>query len=140
VFIDEQDIAIWESFANAFESALHDRLRRGGYTVLFWSHNAGESEFVLQEVVRSLAEFSDQILVTLLDETPIPNQLVDRVPIHLYQKIGRELDHRRVDDLIVCLYIVSKKKTKMETLLAPLVSAAAASKTIMKLPWLVQRC
>jgi len=104
IFLESQDLTAGDSWIKKIESAMYDRLKRGGYTVLFWSSKAAQSKWVQKEVEASLTDFPRQVFVSLLEDVDPPLALMEKQALRLYGEGPYGLDYRRVDDLIVYLY------------------------------------
>lgn len=103
-------------------SSIVEKLNRGGYLVSFWTAKAAKSEFSRFEIefaydyghqltLNSDNPNNDRLLIALLDNTPLPSWLQDRLadknlaiqPIQIYG--DKELSMtNRIDNLVVCLY------------------------------------
>jgi len=114
IFIARQDLAGGDNWANAIKIAMYDRLKRGGYTVLFWSAKAARSSFVQLEAKQSLRDFPHQILVALLENVEPPPTLIEQQALRLFGNGPHGLDYRRVDDLIVNLYWFIQERGRIE--------------------------
>jgi hypothetical protein len=114
IFLEYQDLSGGDDWAKKIESAMYDRLKRGGYTVLFWSTNAAQSKWVQREVERSLTDFPKQVFVSLLEDVRPPIALMKRQAIGMFGKGPHGLDYRRIDDLIVYLYWFMQERGSIE--------------------------
>lgn len=110
VFIDREDVRPGSDIAAEIQQSLQDRLERGGYALMFWSRNAAASEWVRSECGQAMRQFPDQVLPVLLDDTPLPPEMMRLVadiqewPLRIRRISASEFDQRDVDDVIVWLY------------------------------------
>jgi len=116
LWLDFENIQPGGRWDESIRVALEDRLRRGGYVVLFWSHLAGDSEEVQAEVERAadgIADFNDRVLFALLDDIAVPEfwQRFHQPGVQLYGDNERSTSHR-LDDLVVRLYWLIYRKTE----------------------------
>jgi hypothetical protein len=104
VFIAEEDLAPGSNWRAESERGLQDRLRRGGYALLFWSASTAENKWVRGEFHQAQREFPAQVLPVMLDETPLSPELATIQAIRIRRVADRGFDMRDVDDVIVWLY------------------------------------
>ena len=103
LFMDE-DIPPGVDVLSHLKSGIHRQLKRGGYTVVFWSQAAESSEFIKLEVEKTLEAFPDQILIALLDDTIPSMRLASRCSVQVFSPFDKKLNIHLIDDLIVWLY------------------------------------
>ena len=75
MWLDVKDLAAGSEWAEEMSSSLFNRLRRGGYAVVFWSRNASRSEYVNKELERAakgMSGFNDRVLFGLLEIVRFP--------------------------------------------------------------------
>jgi hypothetical protein len=111
IFMDDP-ISPGTNIVETLESAIFSRLERGGYVVLFWSKAASESNWVHAETERALAKYNNRIIPAIMDPVELPPMLQDIVTVQLYQDHSRDIDYRKLDDLIVNLYWLIQRNTR----------------------------
>lgn len=116
LWLDYQDLQAGMNWAEEIEVSLADRLKRGGYQIVFWSRQASMSEFIKSEIERAAREvssFNDRVLFALLEDAPLPPVWLQfKEPgVQLYADAERSLS-QRMDDLVVRLYWLIYRKTK----------------------------
>ena len=116
LWLDVEDIGAGADWRKAISESLTDRLKRGGYEVVFWSRRASESQEVRKEIkmaIKSTVNFNDRVLFALLDECPIPEfwTQYQEPSVQLYGDTKRPAAHRW-DDLVVRLYWLIYRKTR----------------------------
>ena len=102
--------------AKEISASLSNRLARGGYAIIFWSHASSESEFVINEieqVAKEMSEFNDRVLFGLLEPCTLPDFWLrfHEPSVQLYGDEDRSAT-QRLDDLVVRLYWLIYRKTK----------------------------
>ena len=113
LWLDVDELKGGDVWKDVIEHSLDDRLRRGGYAVVFWSRAASETRFVLEEIERAVrANLSDRVLFALLEDVPVPGHWDQyhepAVPIFAD---GERSSTQRVDDLMVRLYWLIYRRT-----------------------------
>lgn len=96
------------------EMALQDRLARG-YLVVFWSHAASQSRWLLDDIEyarKGIKDFNDRVLFVLLEDVPLPFQwnIFHGIEVQLFGDAERP-ESQRIDDIVVRLYWLIYKKT-----------------------------
>ncbi len=120
LWIDNDKIqpgTIWEE---SIKSSLEDRLQRGGYVVVFWSHSASESKWVqseIQKAAEGLKNLNDRVLFALLQDLQVPDFWLrfQDPAVQLYGD-NRRSANQRLDDLVVRLYWLIYRKTEQRNL------------------------
>jgi len=116
LWLDTANIKAGSDFQTEISQSLADRLKRGGYAVIFWSRRASESAWVRREIemaAQGVANFNDRVLFALLDDCAIPQfwTKYQDPSVQLYSDARRSAAHR-LDDLVVRLYWLIYRKTK----------------------------
>ncbi len=116
LWLDEEDLSVGANWAQEIEQSLEDRLKRGGYVIVFWSTLASESAFIKAEVeraARGISDINDRVLFALLEDVPLPEFWLQ------YQEPGVQLygdaerpTVQRLDDLVARLYWLIYRKTR----------------------------
>jgi hypothetical protein len=92
-------------------------LGRGGYAVLFWSHEAARSSFITKEMEWVWTVNKGRILIAMLEDVPPPSWLQNDLPpwlepVQLFGD-GARSEINRWDDLIVRLYWLVYNKNEL---------------------------
>lgn len=116
LWLDVVGIQAGDSFQNKISESLTDRLKRGGYAVVFWSRRASESLYVrgeMEKATKGMANVNDRVLFALLEDCPIPEFWAQyhEPSVQLYGDKNRPAA-QRVDDLVVRLYWLIYRKTR----------------------------
>ena len=100
-----------DDFRTIYDTAIFDRLKQGGYVVVFWSDNIAFSDnnLIEHEFKKVLQRYPKQIIIACLDscfESPfgVPDYMFPREVIQLGRGGDKGIDKHRLDDLIVRLY------------------------------------
>lgn len=117
MWLDVADLSAGGDWQKEISSSLSSRLARGGYAVIFWSRSAGNSEWVKHEIelaANGMAGFNDRVLFGLLEPCPLPAFWLqfNEPSVQLFGDAGRTKT-QRLDDLVVRLYWLMYRKTKV---------------------------
>jgi len=117
VWLDIKDISPGTLWADEIQKGLADRLNRGGYVIIFWSDKASRSEFIEKELAAAasgIQGFNDKVLFALLERCDLPKfwAQFQEPYVQLYGDSERSATHR-IDDLVVRLYWLIYRKTKI---------------------------
>jgi TIR domain len=117
MWLDATGLAPGSDWKHEIQESLSDRLARGGYAVVFWSHAAGKSEFVTNEIkqaAKGMTDFNDRVLFGLLEPCPLPDFWLqfNEPYVQLYGGTERSAT-QRLDDLVVRLYWLIYRKTRV---------------------------
>ena len=117
MWLDVADLALGSNIQQSMSTSLSERLARGGYAVIFWSHAASRSKWVNDDVERAangMASFNDRVLFGLLEPCPLPEFWLQfhEPSVQLYGDADRSTT-QRLDDLVVRLYWMIYRKTKL---------------------------
>ena len=104
VFVDTEEISPGDNFAEQIVGGLNNRLKRGGYAVIFLTRSAVESEYVMQEVGKAMDDSPVQVLPVLLDDVVLPPRLADIQALRVRRLSDSRFNQNDIDDLIVRLY------------------------------------
>lgn len=115
-WLDVAGLKAGDDWQKEISESLADRLKRGGYAVVFWSRIASESLWVRREIemaTEGIANFNDRVLFALLEDCPIPEfwTRYQEPSVQLYGDTTRPAAHR-LDDLVVRLYWLIYRNTK----------------------------
>ena len=75
MWLDATGLAAGSNLAEEISASLANRLARGGYAVVFWSHAVSRSHFVAAELERAasgMSGFNDRVLFGLLEPCELP--------------------------------------------------------------------
>jgi hypothetical protein len=119
LWLDFSDLKAGDDWQRELSESLIDRLKRGGYVIVFWSQRASEALWVKREVemaAEGISNFNDRVLFALLEDCQVPElwRHYQESFVQLYGDSKRSAEHR-LDDLIVRLYWLIYKKTKIAT-------------------------
>lgn len=110
IWLDDKDLKPGDSWAEAIETDLADRLKRGGYVIAFWSKEARGSAFIEKELLEA-SQGKDRVLIALLEPCPVPDLWLKERQVQLYGDSNGSQEHR-MDDLMVRMYWLIYQKTK----------------------------
>ena len=111
-----------EGLEKELTESLGNRLKRGGYAILFWSRKASESLWVRKELelaAKDISDFNDRVLFALLEDCPLPEfwTRFQEPSVQLYGDAARPMAHR-LDDLTVRLYwLIYRNQGRTSTML-----------------------
>lgn len=116
LWLDVQNMPVGVNWAEEIEQSLEDRLKRGGYVIVFWSELASRSGFIKAEIERAvmgISNLNDRVLFALLEDVPLPEFWLrfHEPGVQLYGDAERSMA-QRLDDLVVRLYWLIYRKTK----------------------------
>lgn len=116
LWLDATGLAVGSDVVEEISASLVNRLARGGYAVVFWSHAASRSRFVAAELERAasgMSGFNDRVLFGLLEPCELPAFWLgfNEPSVQLYGDAERSAT-QRLDDLVVRLYWLIYRKTK----------------------------
>lgn len=107
VWIDVEKLLPGQDWFSEIKNGLDQTVRRGGYTVVFWSKNLGNTGRYSYQGIKN-----NHVLVALLDNTPLPKDLANVEPIvQLYEDASLTSIHR-LDNLVVNLYWLIYRNSK----------------------------
>ena len=117
MWLDVNDLKPGAAWAKEISASFANRLDRGGYAVVLWSRNAGQSRYVTDEIERAakgMANSNDRVLFGLLEDCPLPAFWLEfhEPSVQLYGDAARSAT-QRLDDLVVRLYWLIYRKTKV---------------------------
>ena len=116
LWVDVDDLEGNKELVEAIRVSIEDRLRRGGYVVVFWSHLARDSQWVQAEIRRAaegITKLNDRVLFALLEDIAVPEFWLrfHEPVVQLYGDEERSAS-QRLDDLVVRLYWLIFRKTE----------------------------
>lgn len=115
LWVDTEQLVGGERFQEQLVGSIRDRIDRGGYVIVFWTHAAAESEWIRHEIQlasEGISDLNDRVIFALLDKVPIPEfwERFHEPAVQLYGDAERS-ETQRVDDLVVRLYWLIYRKT-----------------------------
>jgi hypothetical protein len=116
VWLDITSIRPGTLFEDEIKEGLADRLNRGGYMMVFWSHSASRAEWIEDELKTAASQIdrlNDRVLFALLEPCSLPTfwMRFNEPSVQLFGDRARPETHR-VDDLMVRLYWLIYRKTR----------------------------
>lgn len=117
LWLDVDELAASDDWQSHASRSLQDRLQRGGYQVVFWSHHASASDWVNRELevaTRKTEDFNDRVLFACLDDSALPAAWTRfHEPSVQLHGDGERSATQRLDDLVVRLYWLIYRKTRV---------------------------
>ena len=124
LWVDIDELQPGQRWDVTLKSSLEDRIKKGGYVVVFWSHSASESKWVkseIQNAAEGMKNINDRVLFASLDDAPVPDFWMQfyEPAVQIYGENERSAT-QRLDDLVVRLYWLIYRKTEQGRLENPI--------------------
>lgn len=104
IFMETEKISAGDDFDEQILAGMNDRLKRGGYAVIFLTSRACASAFVMQEAEKAMHDYPGQVLPVLIEDLVLPPRLAQIQALRMRRLSDSRFNQNDLDDLIVRLY------------------------------------